>query len=340
MFLQDHEQLRGVTEIVIVSLAVQCCSHAPQADFILFSLKSLSAIGFVYWDTFLPSLLSAVSTAEASACQSIQAGATIVPPSITISTSPAFQNTNPTSPLPSIHGIGSPSQSATDTITSVSPIKSLDIPGSGPQSALKLGNASVRASTISYLRQLTCKIIMVGLESNLKPATHAEIFAHVLGWLVSWGQTQGSDESDRLKGWTSERALREWVHSCLDVMWAMVDVDRCRVPFYELIRSGLQFMESIPDDEALFTIILEIHRRRDMVAMHMQMLDHHLQCPTFGTPRFLSHTFPTSPGESVLPIRYSPITYPSVLGEPLHGEVKTFKVFFSLGIIFTSSDWF
>lgn len=58
-----------------------------------------------------------------------------------------------------------------------------------------------------------------------------------------------------------------------------------------------------------------------MVCMHMQMLDQHLHCPTFGTHRFLSQSYPSIAGESVTNLRYSPITYPSVLGEPLHGEV-------------------
>jgi len=51
------------------------------------------------------------------------------------------------------------------------------------------------------------------------------------------------------------------------------------------------------------------------------MLDQHLHCPTFATHRFLSQSYPTIAGESVSNLRYSPITYPSILGEPLHGEV-------------------
>jgi mediator of RNA polymerase II transcription subunit 23 len=105
------------------------------------------------------------------------------------------------------------------------------------------------------------------------------------------------------------------------VIWLLVDEGKCRVPFYELLRSDLQFIENIPDDEALFTLILEIHRRRDMMAMHMQMLDQHLHCPTFGTHRILNQTPPIS-SEATAHLRLSPISYLSVLGEPLHGEVK------------------
>ncbi|KAA8529023.1 hypothetical protein F0562_033489 [Nyssa sinensis] len=133
-------------------------------------------------------------------------------------------------------------------------------------------------------------------------------------------QQQGADEFDGAKSWKPGKALIEWLHSCLDVIWLLVEDDKCRVPFYELLRSGLQFIENIPDDEALFTLILEIHRRRDMMAMHMQMLDQHLHCPTFGTHRFLSQVTANISGEAVTNMRYSPITYPSVLGEPLHGE--------------------
>jgi mediator of RNA polymerase II transcription subunit 23 len=179
---------------------------------------------------------------------------------------------------------------------------------------------------MSSLRQLCCKIILTGLEFNLKPVTHADIFNHMLSWLVNWDQRQhGVDESDGVKSWRPVKALIEWLHSCLDVIWLLVDEDKCRVPFYELLRSGLQFIENIPDDEALFTLILEIHRRRDMMAMHMQMLDQHLHCPTFGTHRVLSPTIPTVSVEAVANLRYSPITYPSVLGEPLHGEVMYFS---------------
>ncbi|XP_077232884.1 mediator of RNA polymerase II transcription subunit [Tasmannia lanceolata] len=314
----DQEQLRAVTESVLISLVVQCSSHAPQAEFILFSLRSLSSIGYVNWDTFLPSLLSSVSSAESSTGQGNQAMAGV---SLSVPNSSNFQTSNPTSPLPSIHGIGSPVQSATESLAcvSMSPVKSSDI-SCGVQPIVSMANnPSLRGTTINYLRQLSCKIILAGLESNLKPVTHADILSHMLNWLVNWDQRQvGIDEADGTKVWKPEKALSEWLHSCLDVIWVLVEEDKCRVPFYELLRSGLQFIDNIPDDEALFTIILEIHRRRDMVAMHMQMLDQHLQCPTFATHRFLSQTSPS--GEPLANLRYSPITYPSVLGEPLHGE--------------------
>ncbi|KAK6119989.1 hypothetical protein DH2020_046277 [Rehmannia glutinosa] len=111
----------------------------------------------------------------------------------------------------------------------------------------------------------------------------------MLNWLVNWDQKQqGVDEFDSAKFWKPDKALMEWLHNCLDVIWLLVEDNKCRVPFYELIRSGLQFIENIPDDEALFTLILEIHRRRDVMATHMQMLDQHLHCPTFEPSTFAS----------------------------------------------------
>ncbi|CAN6727864.1 unnamed protein product [Malus baccata var. baccata] len=323
--LPDQDQLRVVTESVLISLVVQCSNHAPRAEFLLFALRSLCTIGHINWDTFLPSLLSSVSAAEMSVGQGSQAMPTVssqsgmLPSSNAIPNSSNFQSSSPASPLPSVHGIGSPSQSAIEP-SSMSPVKSSDIASNGQQAMARL-NSSIRDNAISSLRQLCCKIILTGLKFNLKPVTHANIFSHMLNWLVNWDQKQlGVDESDSVRSWRPGKALIEWLHSCLDVIWLLVDEEKCRVPFYELLRSGLQFMENIPDDEALFTLILEIHRRRDMMAMHMKMLDQHLHCPTFGTHRIFTQTTPSVSGEAVATLRYSPITYPSVLGEPLHGE--------------------
>ncbi|XP_065857093.1 mediator of RNA polymerase II transcription subunit 23 [Euphorbia lathyris] len=328
----DQDQLRYVTESVLIYLVVQCCSHAPRAEFLLFSLRSLCSIGYINWDTFLPSLLSSVSSAEISAGQAAQAMPSISPMNLSQSGIPAssnavpsasnFQPSNPTSPMPSVHGIGSPAQSAIEQspLATMSPAKSSDISGNGHQSTARV-SLSMRDNAISSLRQLCCQIILTGLEFDLKPATHSDIFHHMLNWMVNWDQRQhGVDESEGMKSSRPDKALMEWLHSCLDVIWLLVDEKKYRVPFYELLRSGLQFIENIPDDEALFTLILEIHRRRDMMAMHMQMLDQHLHCPTFGTHRIVSQTTPNISVEAVANLRYSPITYPSVLGEPLHGE--------------------
>ncbi|KAJ0675591.1 putative mediator complex, subunit Med23 [Helianthus annuus] len=326
----DREPLRTVSESVLISLVIQCSNHAPRAEFLLFALRNLYNIGYINWDTFLPSLLSSVSSAE----MSVSISSTTSPPPTISSTSLAqtgmlpsstaipssnFQTSSPASPLISVHGIGSPSQSANEpSTTPLSPVKSSDINNSGHHSR---SNMLTRDNAISSLRQLCCKIIFSALEGNLKPATHADIFNHMMNWLVNWDQQQqGSDEVDGIKSWKRDKALFEWLHNCLDVIWLLVDDKKCRVPFYELVRSGLQFLQNISDDEALFTLILEIHRRRDMMAMHMQMLDQHIHCPTFGNQRLLSQATTSVSSEAAINMRYSPITYPSVLGEPLHGE--------------------
>ncbi|WMV51897.1 hypothetical protein MTR67_045282 [Solanum verrucosum] len=328
----DKEQLSAVTESVLISLVIHCSSHAPRAEFILFAICSLSSIGFINWDTFLPSLLSSVSSTEISASQAnLPSGAVssanltsgLLPSSTTVASTSIFHSSNPASPLPTVHGIGSPLHSAAEPSSSaaLSPMKSSDVNGTSQQSIAKV-NVLSKDNATSSLRQLCCKIILTGLDSNLKPVTHAEVFHHMLNWLINWDQKlHGVDELDSMKYWKPDKALIKWLHSCLDVIWLLVENDKCRIPFYELLRSGLQFLENIPDDEALFTLILEIHRRRDMMAMHMQMLDQHLHCPTFGTPRLLPQATANSSGEAVANIRYSPITYPSVLGEPLHGEI-------------------
>ncbi|XP_047340953.1 mediator of RNA polymerase II transcription subunit 23 [Impatiens glandulifera] len=323
----EQEQLRNMTESVLISLIIQCSSHAPRAEFLLFALRILCSIGYIKWDTFLPPLLSSVSSAEMSSGQGNQSASAIsstsfpqsgmLPNSTTITTT-NFQPANPTSPMPSVQGVGSPAQSANEpsSCATLSPMKLSDV-----QQSTSRMTSSVRDNAISSLRQLCCKIILTGLQSNLKPVTHADILNHMLNWLVNWDQRQqGADDISSAKVWKLDKALTEWLHSCLDVIWLLVEDDKCRVPFYELLRSGLQFLENIPDDESLFTLILEIHRRRDMMATHMQMLDQHLHCPTFATPRFQFQVSINLSGEVVTNVRFSPITYPSVLGEPLHGE--------------------
>ncbi|XP_015076092.1 mediator of RNA polymerase II transcription subunit 23 [Solanum pennellii] len=327
----DKEQLSAVVESVLISLVIHCSSHAPRAEFIQFAICSLSSIGFINWDSFLPSLLSSVSSTEISSRQANLPSAAVssanltsglLPSSTTVASTSIFHSSNPASPLPAVHGIGSPLHSAAEPSSSaaLSPMKSSDVNGTSQQSIAKVNLLSNDNAT-SSLRQLCCKIILTGLDSNLKPVTHAEVLHHMLNWLINWDQKlHGVDELNSMKYWKPDKALIKWLHSCLDVIWLLVENDKCRIPFYELLRSGLQFLENIPDDEALFTLILEIHRRRDMMAMHMQMLDQHLHCPTFGTPRLLPQASANSSGEAVANMRYSPITYSSVLGEPLHGE--------------------
>lgn len=338
--------MRTITESVLISLVVQCSNHAPRAEFLLFALRTLCRISFINWDTFLPSLLSSVSAAEASISQGVQAAAATAGSSATssqslvpVSTNPIpsssnYHSTNPASLLPSAHGIGSPSPSGNEpgSVTSFAQVKSLE---NGQQVArasqtvrenAMRNSQRIRAAAINSLRQLSCKIILIGVESSLKPVTHAEIFQYMMNWLVNWDRRDLGTVDSAGKSWRSEKTLAEWLRSCLDVIWLLVEEGESRIPFYELLRSGLQFIENIPDDEALFTLIMEIHRRRDAMAMHMLMLDQHLHCPTFGTHRIASQTTGNVSAEALAHFRFSPITYPSVLGEPLYGEVIPMKL--------------
>ncbi|XP_019424087.1 PREDICTED: mediator of RNA polymerase II transcription subunit 23-like isoform X2 [Lupinus angustifolius] len=309
----DQDQIRSVTESILILLVVQCSSHGIRAEFVLYAIRSLCSVEYINWDTFLPSLLSSVSSAEFPVDQGNQLMPTVY--------SSNFQPSNSASQLPSIHPMGYPARSTIEPLSSaaLSPVKSPDTSYTGQHSQLKV--PSIRNNDISSLRQLCCKIILIGLEFDLKPMVYSAIFNHMLSWLVNWDQRQqGIDEPDAPKSFRPDKAIIGWMHSCLDVIWLLVDEGKCRVPFYELLHSDLQFMDNIPDDEAIFTLILEIHRRRDMMAMNMQMLDQHLHCPTFGTHRILTQAAPNVSAEAVAHLRLTPITYLSVLGEPLHGE--------------------
>lgn len=320
--------MQPVTESVLISFMLQCSSHAPQSEFLLFATRCLCARGHLRWDTLLPSLLNTVSSVEVPVGQggsvTVSGGVTPSSSAITMPNAPHFHPSTPASPLSVMNTIGSPTQSGIDQPlgANVSPIKAAEFSSPGQLGTTARGDLSRRGPELSYLHHLCCRTILAGLESDLKPATHAVIFQHMVNWLVNWDQKPHvADDADAMQTLRLEKPLHEWMHLCLDVIWILVNENKCRVPFYELVRSNLQFLENIPDDEALVSIIMEIHRRRDMVCMHMQMLDQHLHCPTFATHRFLSQSHPSIAGESVTNLRYSPITYPSVLGEPLHGEV-------------------
>ncbi|CAJ1932576.1 unnamed protein product [Sphenostylis stenocarpa] len=123
----DQDQLRSVTEAILISLLVQCSCHGPRADFFLFVLWSLCGIGCINWDSLLPSLLSSVSSAELPVGQLSQAVPTdsssslsqtgMLPPPSTIANSSNFQSSNPASPLTSVHTIGSPAQSTIEPLS-------------------------------------------------------------------------------------------------------------------------------------------------------------------------------------------------------------------------------
>jgi mediator of RNA polymerase II transcription subunit 23 len=209
-----------------------------------------------------------------------------------------------------LHIIGSPPHVVTNAATSVnqSLVKGSDPSYSGQQ-------IPSRGTVMSCLRQSVCKVVLTGLEHDLKPVTHADMFSHMLDWLPSWNPRQQNrvDEHDSTKIRKFDNDSFDWLHSCLAVVWALVDEERCRIPFYELLHSGIQFVDNVPDDEALFSLILEIHRRPDKIAIHMQMLDKHLHCPTFATLRVAPQIYPSIPGEPLVTFRSDPLTYPMFL---------------------------
>lgn len=169
------------------------------------------------------------------------------------------------------------------TITHASPAKPTVIIGTsnGIAAGSETGTPRVSQPFLGSLRQLCCKIILSALETNLKPLTLGVIFQRMIKWLVNWNQRLSEQEEtiDGLMSWGLDTPLHEWDAPLPRVVWILVGEGKCRVPFYELIRSSLQYMEN---DEVMFSIIMEMHRR-DMVAMHMQILDQQLHCPTFPT---------------------------------------------------------
>ncbi|CAI8587469.1 unnamed protein product [Vicia faba] len=197
----------------------------------------------------------------------------MLPPPNTITNSSNFQSSNPASPLNSVHTIGSPAQPSIEPSSGavLSPVKSSDISSSQLQSKLR-GGPSVQNNDItnSNLRQQRCKIILTDLEFSLKPVTYAGIFNHMLNWLVNWDQRpHGVDEAVILKSWRLDKTVIAWLHSCLDVIWLLVDEGKCRVPFYELLHSDFQFIENIPNDEALFTLTLVIQEPGQLVEISL-----------------------------------------------------------------------
>ncbi|KAK1413712.1 hypothetical protein QVD17_35490 [Tagetes erecta] len=283
--LPDHEQLYTVVESVLVSLVIECSNHGPRSKFILFAIRSLYSIGYVYWDSFIQYLLSSVTSAEMSRNVS--------------------STTSPQSDVSATSAVG---------------LSSSNVHSPNLESFMVSANRP-SWTAVSSMRKLSCQIIISAMESNLKPSTYADISSHILSWLVKGDPCQqGSDEVDGVKLYKRDKASFEWLHKGVSVVRMLAEDNKCRVPFYELLRSGLYFLENLPDDVALFTLIFEVHRRRDMMAIHMQMLDQHLQGPTFGNQRLLNQAAINTLNETSTNLRYPPITYPSVLGEPLHGE--------------------
>lgn len=249
--VQDQEQGRAVTEAVLATLLVQCSSHALQADFLLSALQMLAKLGVVRWDSFLPILLRAAGTAEMSGLSlgglqrvgngpvgsqptgplaMMMAGASGVP---TISTpaSPSPSSNLLTSPA---HGglVVSPAHSTLDNYTSMSAShlsanSNFLVPG---------------VRVMNWLRPLVCKVILAGLEGELKPVICLDILLQVVQWIHTWDTKVDSGKEEEGHSWPRNRKLesRMWLHSCVDVIWALIDESKCRVPFYALLHDRTQ----------------------------------------------------------------------------------------------------
>ncbi|KAL2653365.1 hypothetical protein R1flu_021493 [Riccia fluitans] len=297
----DMEQLRSATEGVLASLLVHCSYHALQVEFLLYALQTLAKLSLVRWDSFLPLLLRAVGSCEMAGLhqgpQATSTPATVASHVLTIgsSTTPPLTASTPASPAPllSSSGIGSPAHSsAVDVSSNVIQSTAATASTNGAGGKMLSG-----ARVVTWLRPLVCKILQAALESELKPVACFDILVQVVTWINQWDPKPGSGIKD--DGIESTA----WLHSCVELIWALINEAKCRVPFYAVLHDRTQLkIDHWPEDEPLFALFLELHRRRDKIALHIQMLDQHLHCPTFAT------------------LRTTALTYIGNLGEPLHGE--------------------
>ncbi|KAG0577554.1 hypothetical protein KC19_5G164800 [Ceratodon purpureus] len=306
----DQEQGRAVTEAVLASLLVQCSSHGLQSDFLLSSLQTLVKMGVVRWDSFIPILLRAAEKADKNAPatgghQGLNvgtAGPQPTGPLAMMMQGTAANPSTPASPSPSSNLLTSPAHGNIVASPAHSGVEYSSVNAS--QLSSGSGTSVSGARVIIWLRPLVCRVMLAALDGDLKPVTCMDILLHVVQWIQTWDVEADSKEEDS-KTRSNNRRLesRMWIHSCVDVIWALIDENKCRVPFYALLHDRTQLqVERWPDDEALFALFLEVHRRRDKIALHMLPLDQHLHCPTFAT------------------LRVPALTYPGTMGELLHGE--------------------
>ncbi|CAI9786045.1 unnamed protein product [Fraxinus pennsylvanica] len=113
----DQVQLHAVTKFALMSLVIQCCIHALRAKFLLFALLSSSEMSLGQGSQTLAAVTSTTSS---------QSG--ILPSSVVVPNTSNFQSSNPASPFPSVHGIGSPAQLADEpsSCATLSPTKHLE----------------------------------------------------------------------------------------------------------------------------------------------------------------------------------------------------------------------
>lgn len=237
MVVQDQEQGRAVTEAVLASLLVQCSSHGLQSDFLLSALQILVKMVVVRWDSFLPILLRAAEKAEKNGPttgghQGMNVGTTGSQPTGPLAM--MMQGTTatpptPASPSPSSNLLTSPAHSGVEYSVNASQLSS------------NSGTSVSGSRVINWLRPLVCRVMLAALDGELKPVTCLDILLHVVQWIQTWDVDAGGKE-DEGKSRSNNRKLeaRMWLHSCVDVIWALIDENKCRVPFYALLHDRTQ----------------------------------------------------------------------------------------------------
>lgn len=267
--LQDQEQGRAVTEAVVASLLVQCSSHALQADFLITALQLLVKLGVVRWDSFLPILLRAAGTAEMSApALSSNQGLNNVgqlaaqptgPLALLISGVGTPAVSTPASPSPSSNLLTSPAHGNVAASPAHSSVEYSSMNAS--QLSSNGGIAGSGARVVNWLRPLVCRVMLAAMEGDLKPVTCMEILLQVVQWVQTWDADVDTKEEDgkcRLKNRKLES--RMWLHSCVEVIWALIDETKCRVPFYALLhdRTQLQVLNIYSQDRIYCPCSLQI----------------------------------------------------------------------------------
>eukprot|EP00250_Pteridium_aquilinum_P014109 c21786_g1_i1 orf=152-5008(+) len=315
----DQEQLRIVVESTLATLFVSCSGHMVQVEFLLSAVHALSRDKLLNWNSFLLLLLRAASAFESSgqARSSAQPGPGSSqggPSSLTAVSAVAVQASHtpsvgmpqvstpapPASPASAV--IGSPPYSVADQSVNQSPAKVSDPSSNGlPSKAIPV-QQSYKVAT--WLRQVVCKVILLGSgAADLHPVTCLEVLSQMVQWVHTWDAVDANEEDNLQKSFQKQLHETEWLYNCLDVIKVFVNDANGRLPFYALLHDRTQLqIENWPDDEVLFGFFLEVHRRRDRIAFFMQMLDQHLQCPTFASQRMIA------------------FAYQGAIGEPLYGE--------------------
>ena len=245
--MQDQEQGRAVTEAVLATLLVQCSSHGLQSDFLLSALQVLVKMGVVRWDSFLPLLLRAAEKAEKNGPATgshqgmnvVTAGAQPTGPLAMMMQGTAANPSTPASPSPSSNLLTSSAHGNLVASPAHSGVEYSSVNAS--QLSSKSGTSVSGARAINWLRPLVCRVMLAALDGELKPVTCLDILLHVVQWIQTWDvEADGKEEEGKSRLNNRKLESRMWIHSCVDVIWVLIDENKCRVPFYALLHDRTQ----------------------------------------------------------------------------------------------------